>query len=45
MAAQRKIYWGSGSAPAWRVLIALKEKGLEYENKLIEFSKGDTGNF
>lgn len=40
MAAQRKIYWGSGSAPAWRVLIALKEKGLEYENKLIEFSKG-----
>ncbi|EIE19038.1 glutathione S-transferase [Coccomyxa subellipsoidea C-169] len=39
MAAQRTIWWGSGSAPAWRVLIGLKEKGLEYDSKLIEFSK------
>ena len=41
MATERKLYWGSGSTPAWRVLIALKEKGLEFDSKLIEFSKGE----
>lgn len=41
MAPERKIYWGSGSTPARRVLIALKEKGLTFESKLIEFSKGE----
>ncbi|BDA49420.1 Glutathione S-transferase A [Coccomyxa sp. Obi] len=41
MASERKLYWGSGSTPAWRVLIALKEKGLEFDSKLIEFSKGE----
>jgi len=25
---QRVLYWGSGSAPAWRVMIALAEKKL-----------------
>eukprot|EP00270_Netrium_digitus_P021740 TRINITY_DN94_c0_g1_i2.p1 TRINITY_DN94_c0_g1~~TRINITY_DN94_c0_g1_i2.p1 ORF type:complete len:220 (+),score=31.17 TRINITY_DN94_c0_g1_i2:55-714(+) len=34
----RKLYWGSGSFWCWRVQIALKEKGLEYEDKLISFS-------
>lgn len=37
---KRSIVWGSGSTPAWRVLIALKEKELPYESDLIEFSKG-----
>lgn len=34
-----EIYWGSGSAFAWRVLLALEIKKLPYESKLIEFSK------
>eukprot|EP01024_Parvocaulis_polyphysoides_P041213 TRINITY_DN3779_c0_g1_i2.p3 TRINITY_DN3779_c0_g1~~TRINITY_DN3779_c0_g1_i2.p3 ORF type:complete len:221 (-),score=42.89 TRINITY_DN3779_c0_g1_i2:224-886(-) len=38
---QRILYWGSGSAPCWRALLALEEKGLEYESKLMEFSKQD----
>ena len=36
-----KLYWGSGSTPAWRVLCVLEEKGLDYESKLIEFSKSE----
>lgn len=32
------IYWGSGSPPAWRALITLKEKGLDYKDKLLSFS-------
>ncbi len=39
MAANRVLYWGSGSTPCFRVLFALEEKGLEYESKLLEFSK------
>lgn len=42
MAAQRTLYWGSGSTFAWRVLIALKEKGLDFESKVIEFSKSES---
>eukprot|EP00245_Coleochaete_scutata_P004962 TRINITY_DN18062_c0_g1_i1.p1 TRINITY_DN18062_c0_g1~~TRINITY_DN18062_c0_g1_i1.p1 ORF type:complete len:222 (+),score=59.09 TRINITY_DN18062_c0_g1_i1:242-907(+) len=34
----RKIYWGSGSAPCWKVLLVLEEKKLEYESKLLSFS-------
>lgn len=34
----RVLYWGSGSAPCWRVQVALEEKGLEYESKLVSFS-------
>ena len=30
---QRVLYWGSGSAPAWRVMIALAEKKLVREDK------------
>jgi glutathione S-transferase len=39
MASERVIYWGSGSTPAWRALVGLEEKGLEYTSKIIEFSK------
>ncbi|DBA95388.1 TPA: hypothetical protein ACH3X3_013267 [Trebouxia sp. C0006] len=34
----RVLIWGSGSSPCWRVMIALEEKGLQYESKQIEFS-------
>jgi len=36
-----ELYWGSGSPFAWRVMLTLEVKGLEYESKLLEFSKGD----
>jgi glutathione S-transferase len=36
-----ELYWGSGSPFAWRVMLALEVKGLKYESKLLEFSKGD----
>lgn len=34
------IYWASGSANAWRVLLAAEMLRLPYESKLLEFSKG-----
>ena len=42
MAANKDMffYWGSGSAPCWKAMIVLAEKGLwECPNKKIEFSK------
>lgn len=33
------LYWGSGSAPSWRALLALELKKLAYESRLLEFSK------
>jgi len=36
-----ELYWGSGSPFAWRVMLTLEVKGLNYESKLLEFSKGD----
>ncbi len=36
-----ELYWGSGSPFAWRVMLALEVKGLEYQSMLLEFSKGD----
>ncbi|MGE5303567.1 MAG: glutathione S-transferase family protein [Alphaproteobacteria bacterium] len=36
-----ELYWGSGSPFAWRVMLALEVKGLAYESKLLEFSKGE----
>jgi glutathione S-transferase len=36
-----ELYWGSGSPFAWRVMLTLEVKGLPYESKLLEFSKGD----
>jgi glutathione S-transferase len=36
-----EVIWGSGSPFAWRVLLTLEVKGLGYESRLIEFSRGD----
>jgi glutathione S-transferase len=36
-----ELYWGSGSPFAWRVMLTLAVKGLAYESKLLEFSKGE----
>ena len=36
-----ELYWGSGSPFAWRVMLTLEAKGLDYQSKLLEFSKGD----
>ena len=33
-----EIFWGSGSGPAWRVLLALEVKGVPYESRLLSFS-------
>ncbi len=35
------FYYGSGSAPAWRVWLALEYKQLAYEFKLMSFSAGE----
>lgn len=36
------LYWGSGSAPCWKAMIVLEEKGLwkGIPNKFCEWSKG-----
>jgi glutathione S-transferase len=36
-----EIYWAAGSPYAWRVTLAAEIKGIPYESKLLEFSKGD----
>jgi glutathione S-transferase len=36
-----EVYWGSGSQPAWRVLLTLVIKGVPYESKLMSFSSGE----
>jgi glutathione S-transferase len=36
-----ELFWGSGSPYAWRVLLALEVKGIEYSSQLIEFSRKD----
>src|SRR5688500_14237241 len=33
------VYWGSGSAFSWCVLLALEYKGLPYESHLLQFSR------
>jgi len=35
-----EIFWGSGSPFSWRVLLGAEVKGLKYESRLLEFSKG-----
>lgn len=35
------IYWGSGSGPAWRVLLAAGIKGLDFNSHLLSFSDRD----
>ena len=37
-----EIFWGSGSPFSWRVLLGAEIKGLAYESRLLEFSKGHT---
>ncbi len=34
-----ELYWGSGSPFAWRVMLTLEVKRVQYESKLLEFSK------
>jgi glutathione S-transferase len=36
-----QLYFASGSPFAWRVHLALEEKGLSYESKLLSFQSGD----
>jgi len=35
-----EIFWGSGSPFSWRVLLGAELKGLAYESRMLEFSKG-----
>lgn len=35
------FYWGSGSQYAWRAMLGLEFKGLSYESKQLQFSKGE----
>ena len=37
-----EIWWGSGSGPAWRVLLGAAVKGVPLESHLLSFSAGDT---
>ncbi|XP_051949458.1 glutathione S-transferase A-like [Xyrauchen texanus] len=40
MAKNIMLFWGSGSPPCWRLMIALEEKNLQgYNNKLLSFDK------
>ncbi|XP_036411052.1 glutathione S-transferase rho [Megalops cyprinoides] len=40
MAKDMTLFWGSGSPPCWRVMIALEEKKLQgYQQKLLSFEK------
>ncbi|KAM9495527.1 glutathione S-transferase A-like [Clarias gariepinus] len=42
MAEDMMLYWGSGSPPCWKVLVALEEKNLQgYHSKLLSFDKGE----
>ncbi|WP_126453697.1 glutathione S-transferase family protein [Sulfuriflexus mobilis] len=34
-----EIYWGAGSPYSWRALLGLEVKGLNYDSRLLEFSK------
>lgn len=37
-----EVFWGSGSTPAWRVLLGFALKGLPYESRLLSFSARET---
>ncbi|XP_023673343.1 glutathione S-transferase rho [Paramormyrops kingsleyae] len=42
MAQDMLLFWGSGSPPCWKIMIALEEKNLQgYHNKLLSFEKKD----
>jgi glutathione S-transferase len=36
-----EVFWMSGSPNSWRVLLGAAIRGLEYESRRLEFSKGD----
>jgi glutathione S-transferase len=36
-----EVIWGSSSPYAWRVLLTLEVKGLGYDSRLTQFSRGD----
>jgi len=35
------FFWGSGSPPSWRVMLALEHKRVPYESRLLSFAEGD----
>lgn len=37
----RKLYWAPGSAFSFRVMIALKEKNLDFESHKLNITKGN----
>uniref|UniRef100_UPI00398EB92D glutathione S-transferase rho n=1 Tax=Pristiophorus japonicus TaxID=55135 RepID=UPI00398EB92D len=40
MAESMFLYWGSGSPPCWRIMIALEEKKMQgYQHKMLSFEK------
>uniref|UniRef100_A0A672MA42 Glutathione S-transferase rho n=1 Tax=Sinocyclocheilus grahami TaxID=75366 RepID=A0A672MA42_SINGR len=42
MAQSMLLYWGSGSPPCWRVMLALEEKQLQgYKHKHLSFDKNE----
>jgi hypothetical protein len=41
LASSVEIYWISGSPFAWRVLLTAEVKGIPYEEKLLQASKGE----
>jgi len=38
MAGSLKVWWGSGSGPSWKVLLAVEEKKIPYKSNLISFA-------
>ena len=36
-----ELFWASGSPFSWRVLLTLEHKGVTYESRLLQFSKGE----
>lgn len=36
-----ELFWGSGSGPAWRVLLALEVKGVPYQSRILSFARGE----
>ena len=36
-----EIFWGSGSPFSWRALLGAEIKGLEYQSRRLDFSKGE----
>jgi glutathione S-transferase len=37
-----ELWWGSGSTPAWRVMLGFAAKGVPYDGHLLSFSARDT---